>query len=74
MLTNKVLIPLIENRIAIIGGFETLQTISIQACSEYPFSKFYISRKNFNSNRNGFALRKGINPYFRNKLEKKRVL
>jgi hypothetical protein len=71
MLTNAIFIPLIENKIAIIGGFETLETISIQACSKYPFSKFYISRKSFNSNRNGFALRKGINPYFRNKFEKK---
>ncbi len=71
MLTNAIFIPLIENKIAIIGGFETLEAISIQACSEYPFSKFYISRKTFNSNRNGFALRKGINPYFSNKFEKK---
>ncbi len=71
MLTNAILVPLIENKIAIISGFETLETISIQACSEYPFSKFYISRKSFNSNRNGFALRKGINPYFRNKFEEK---
>jgi signal recognition particle receptor subunit beta len=45
MLTNAIFIPLIENKIAIIGGFETLETISIQACSEYPFSKFYISAK-----------------------------
>ncbi len=74
MLTNAILIPLIENKIAIIGSFETLETISIQACSEYPFSKFYISRKSFYSNRNCFALRKGINLYFRNQFEKKRVL
>ncbi len=71
MLTNAIFIPLIENKIAIIDSFETLEAISIQACSEYPFSKFYISRKTFNENRNGFALRKGINPYFRNKFDKK---
>jgi hypothetical protein len=70
MISNETLIPLIENKIAIIGGFDALETISIQACSEYPFSKFYISRKIFNSNRNGFALRKGINPYFKKKFEK----
>ncbi len=58
LLTIAIFIPLIENKTAIIGGFETLETISIQACSEYPFSKFYISRKTFNNNRNGFALRK----------------
>jgi hypothetical protein len=71
MFLNETLIPLIENKIAIIGSFENLELISIRACSEYPFSKFYISRKSFNSNRIGFALRKGINPYFRNKFEKK---
>jgi hypothetical protein len=71
MFSNEVLIPLIENKIALIGSFETMQIISMKACSEYPFSKFYISRKTFRSNGNGFALRKGINPYFRNKFEKK---
>jgi hypothetical protein len=29
MLTNAILVPLIENKIAIISGFETLETISI---------------------------------------------
>ncbi len=71
MFSNETLIQLIENKIAIIASFETLEAISIQACSEYPFSKFYISRKTFNENRNSFALRKGINPYFRNKFDKK---
>jgi hypothetical protein len=71
MFSNEVLIPLIENKIAIISGFETLETISIQACSEYPFSKFYISRKSIKSTGRGYALRKGINSYFKNKFEKK---
>jgi hypothetical protein len=71
MFSNETLIPLIENKIALIASFEALQIMSMKACSEYPFSKFYISRKTFRSNRNGFALRKGINLYFRNKFEKK---
>ncbi len=71
MLTNAVFIPLIDNKIALIAGFDALETISIQACGEYPFSKFYISRKNFQSMRKGYALRKGINSYFRNKFENK---
>jgi hypothetical protein len=69
--SSETLIPLIENKIALIAGFEVLQIISMKACSEYPLSKFYISRKTFRNMRNGFALRKGINPYFRNKFEKK---
>jgi hypothetical protein len=71
LFSNETLIPLIENKIALIGSFEAMQIISMKACSEYPFSKFYISRKTFRSMRNSFALRKGINPYFRNKFEKK---
>jgi hypothetical protein len=71
MYSNETLIQLIENKIAIIASFETLETISIQACSEYPFSKFYIARKSIQSMGNGYALRKGINPYFKNKFEKK---
>jgi hypothetical protein len=71
MLTNEVLIPLIENKIALIAPFGDLEAVSIKACSEYPLSKFYISRKTFQSMRNGYALRKGINSYFRNKLENK---
>jgi hypothetical protein len=71
MFSNETLIPLIESKIALIGSFEALQITSMHACNEYPFSKFYISRKTFRSMRNGFALRKGINEYFRNKFEKK---
>jgi hypothetical protein len=70
MFSNETLIPLMENKIAIIGGFETLETISMKACSEYPFSKFYIARKTFQNVGKSYALRKGINPYFKNKFEK----
>jgi hypothetical protein len=48
-----------------------LETISIQTCSEYPLSKFYIASKAFQITGKGYALRKGINPYFKNKFEKK---
>jgi hypothetical protein len=71
IVSKETLIPLIENKIAIISNFGTLVTISIQACSEYPFSKFYIARKAFQSMGKGYALRKGINLYFKNKFEKK---
>jgi hypothetical protein len=70
MYSNETLIPLIENKIAIISGIENLETISIQACSEYPFSKLYFARKTFQTFGNSYALRKGINPYFKKKFEK----
>jgi hypothetical protein len=71
MYSSETLIPLIENKIAIISGIENLETISIQACSEYPLSKFYIAKKAFQIMGRSYALRKGINPYFKNKFEKK---
>jgi hypothetical protein len=71
IVSKETIIPLIENKIAIIGMFETLVTISIQACSEYPLRKFYIARKTFQSMGKGYALRKGINLYLKNKFEKK---
>jgi hypothetical protein len=70
MFSNETLIPLIENKIAIISSIENLETISIQACSEYPFSKLYFARKTFQTIGNSYALRKGINPHFKKKFEK----
>ncbi len=69
MFSKETLFQLIENKIAIISGIENLETISIQACSEYPFSKLYLSRKTFQTFGNNYALRKGINPYFKKKFE-----
>ncbi len=70
MFSNETLIPLIKNKIAIIGAFEILETISIRACSEYPLSKLYFGTKTFQIIGKAYALRKGINPYFKNKFEK----
>lgn len=69
--TDVVLKPLTQYKIALISGTENLQTTAINSCEKYPYSTLYIAKKSFNSNINGYALRKSLDLRVKLKIKHK---